>query len=161
VAIDSFLKFTPTLKGESKDSKHKDEIDILSWSWGASNSGSTQTGGGGGTGKVNAQDLSVTKYIDLSSAPIHLACHNGKHFDEAVLVMRKAGEKPLEYLTITMKEVLVSSFSAGGSAGEDRLTENVTLNFASVKVEYKEQLDTGGAGVSGIYTYNYAHNAET
>ena len=160
MSVDMFLKLTP-IKGESKDSKHKDEIDILSFSWGASNSGSTQTGGGGGTGKVNAQDLSVTKYIDLSSPSIHLACHNGKHFDEAILIVRKAGEKPLEYLTFTMKEVLISSFSTGGSGGEDRLTENVTLNFASVKMEYKEQADTGGAGVSGIYTYNYAHNAES
>jgi len=160
VAVDMFLKLTPTIKGESKDSKHKDEIDILSWSWGASNAGTTRMGGGGGAGKVNAQDLSVTKYVDLATTPMHLACHTGKHFDEAVLYARKAGEKPLEYLTITMKEVLVSSFSIGGSGGEERPTENVTLNFASVKVEYKEQADTGGAGVSGLYAYNYAHNED-
>jgi len=157
VAVDMFLKLTP-IKGEAKDFKHKDEIDVLAYSWGASNSGSTSMGGGGGSGKVNAQDLSFTKYLDLATSPLWLACHNGKHFDEAILVIRKAGEKQLEYFTIQMKEVLVSSISTGGSGGEDRLTENVTLNFAAVKIEYKEQLDTGGAGVSGIMSWSYAHN---
>jgi len=28
-----------TIKGESQDAKHKDEIDVLSWSWGVSQSG--------------------------------------------------------------------------------------------------------------------------
>jgi type VI secretion system secreted protein Hcp len=161
VAVDMFLKFTPTLKGESKDSKHKDEIDILSWSWGASNSGTTHVGGGGGSGKVAIQDLAITKYIDLSSPSLYLACWNGKHLDEATVVARKAGEKPLEYLTITMNEVLITSITTGGSGGEDRFTENVTLNFAKVKVSYKEQSDTGGGGASPEAKWNIAANAES
>ncbi len=34
----------------------------------------------------------------------------------------------------------------GGSGGEDRLTENVTLNFAKVKVEYTDQSKDGKGG---------------
>ena len=45
--------------GESKDSKHGGEIDVLAWSWGMSQSGTMHVGGGGGSGKVNIQDLSV------------------------------------------------------------------------------------------------------
>ena len=45
-----------------------------------------------------------------------------------------------------MTDVLITSFSTGGSGGEDRLTENVTLNFAKVQVTYKEQAAKGGAG---------------
>ena len=56
---------------------------------------------------------------------------------------RKAGEKPLDYLTITLEKLLVSSLSTGGSGGEDRLTENVTLNFAKVKVDYQPQKKDG------------------
>ena len=33
MAVDMFLKIDG-IKGESKDSKHKDEIDVLAWSWG-------------------------------------------------------------------------------------------------------------------------------
>lgn len=48
---------------------------------------------------------------------------------EAVLAVRKAGDRPYEYLVLRMTNVLVTSFSTGGSGGEDRLTENVTLRF--------------------------------
>jgi type VI secretion system secreted protein Hcp len=144
MAMDMFIKIKG-VTGESKDAKHKNEIDVLAWSWGMSNSGSAHVGGGAGAGKVNVQDLSFTKYIDFSSTALALSCCSGKHFDDAVLVVRKAGDKPLEYLKITMEEVLVTAVSTGGSGGEDRLTENVTLNFAKVKVEYQKQGKDGAA----------------
>src|SRR5580698_7007608 len=152
-----FLKLGD-IKGESKDDKHKGEIDILAWSWGASNSGNAHVGGGAGAGKVDVQDVSVTKWLDLSSTSIHNAVCVGKHIPEVTLVVRKAGEKPLEYFTLTMKEVFVTSISVGGSGGEDRLTENITLNFSKFKVQYKEQLDSGGAGASPEYSHDIAAN---
>ena len=118
---------------------------MLAWSWGMSNSGSAHVGGGAGAGKVNVQDLSFTKYIDASTNALMLRSCTGKHIDEAVLVVRKAGDKPLEYIKVTMKEVFVASVSTGGSGGEDRLTENVTLNFSKVKFEYAKQ-KTDGSG---------------
>src|SRR5438105_952345 len=144
MAVDMFLKING-VDGESQDDKHKKEIDILAWSWGMSNSGSAHTGGGAGAGKVSVQDLSFTKYIDKSSPDLMLACCNGKHYDKATLTVRKAGENPLEYVILNLEELIVTSVSTGGSGGEDRLTENVTLNFAKVKVEYKDQ-DAKGAG---------------
>ena len=72
--------------------------------------------------------------------------------------MRKAGDTPLEYLTINLTEVMVTSVSTGGSGGEDRLTENVTLNFSKVKVEYKEQLKSGGKGADTSMTWDIAGN---
>jgi len=152
MAVDMFIKIGD-IKGESLDDKHKDEIDVLAWSWGMSNSGSAHVGGGAGAGKVNVQDLSFTKYLDKGTVPLELACCTGKHYDEAKLTVRKAGEKPLEYLKITLKEVFITSVSTGGSGGEDRLTENVTLNFASFKTEYTPQKKdgTGDAVVEGGY----------
>ena len=157
MAVDMFMKIDD-IKGESKDKANKDQIDVLSWSWGMSNSGSAHTGGGAGAGKVSVQDLSFTKYIDKSSPDLMLAACNGKHFKEAKLTIRKAGEKPLDYLVVTMSDVLVSSVSTGGSGGEDRLTENVTLNFAKAKVDYKEQTSTGGGGATPSMTWNIAEN---
>jgi len=147
-----------TLKGESRDSVHKEEIDVLAWSWGVSNSGSAHQGGGMGAGKCNVQDLSFTKWIDKSSCDLLLACCSGKHFDKATLVVRKAGTTPLEYLTINIEDLIVTSVSTGGSGGEDRLTENVTLNFARVKVSYKEQTPTGGIGDKPQMGWNIAEN---
>ena len=158
MAVDMFIKIG-SLKGEAKDKAHAGEIDVLAWSWGLSQSGTMHAGGGGGSGKVNVQDLSFTKYVDKSSPDLMLACCNGKHFPEAKLVVRKAGEKPLEYLIVTMSELIVTSVSTGGSGGEDRLTENVTLNFAKVKVDYAEQKPDGTVGDKPKMAWDISGNA--
>lgn len=131
------------LKGESVDNVHKGEIDVLAWSWGLSQSGTTHTGGAGGVGKVNVQDLSFTKYVDKSSPSLVLACCMGRHYADATLTVRKNGAEPFEYLTITMEDVLVTSLSTGGSGGEDRISENVTLNFAKFNLSYQPQSEDG------------------
>ncbi|MGH7025064.1 MAG: Hcp family type VI secretion system effector [Caulobacteraceae bacterium] len=158
MAFDMFIKIG-ALKGESKDKVHKEEIDVLAWSWSLHNSGSAHVGGGTGSGKVSVSDLSFTKYVDKSTPDLALACCNGKHYDKAVLTVRKAGEHPLEYLVITMQHLIISSMSEGGSGGEDRLTENISLNFATVKIDYKEQLETGGAGAAPTMGWDIAANA--
>ena len=76
------------------------------------------------------------------------------------MTVRKAGEKPVEYLKITMEQVLISSVSTGGSGGEDRLTENVSLNFAKFKFEYTPQKDDGSAGSAVEAHWNIATNSE-
>lgn len=159
MAVDMFIKIGD-VKGESRDKVHKEEIDVLAWSWGMSNSGSAHHGGGQGAGKVNVQDISITKYIDKSTPDLMLACCNGKHYPEAKLTVRKAGEKPLEYVVITMTDLIITAVSTGGSGGEDRLTENVTLNFGKVKLDYKEQKQDGTAGATPTFTYNIAENTK-
>ena len=158
MAVDMFLKID-TVDGESRDSKHSKEIDVLAWSWGMSNSGSAHVGGGAGAGKVNVQDLSVTKYVDSSSPKLMKACADGSHFDEATLTVRKAGGNPVEYIKVKMTEVFVTSVSTGGSGGEDRLTENVSLNFAKVNVDYTPQDAKGAAGTAIPFGWNIAENA--
>lgn len=144
MAMDMFFTIDG-IKGESKDGTHTEAIDVLAWSWGLSQSGSAHSSSGGGSGKVNVQDLSFTKWIDKSTAELMNACATGKHLKDAKLTVRKAGgDSPLEYLKITLEDVIVASVSTGGSGGEDRLTENVVLNFGKFTVEYKEQDSKGG-----------------
>jgi type VI secretion system secreted protein Hcp len=160
MAVDMFLKLDD-VKGESQDDKHKDEIDVLAWSWGMHQSGTTHLGGGGGSGKVSVQDISITKYVDKASPNLMMACCNGKHYKEALLTVRKAGESPLEYIKLTMKEVIVSNVSTGGSGGEDRLTENVTLNFGEYKIDYQAQGPDGkAAGGPVSAAWNVAKNVK-
>ncbi len=159
MAVDMFLKIDD-LKGESQDAKHKGEIDVLAWSWGMSQSGSAHVGGGSGAGKVSVQDLSVTKYVDLASPNFVKYCCTGKHFKEALLTVRKAGDNPLEYIKLKMTEVIIGSVSTGGSGGEDRLTENVTLNFAAFEHTYTSQKPDGTEDKSIPVTWNIQKNAE-
>jgi type VI secretion system secreted protein Hcp len=158
MAVDMFIKID-TVDGESRDKVHKKEIDVLAWSWGISNSGSAHTGGGAGAGKCNIQDISFTKWVDSATPKLALACCDGKHFANATLVVRKAGEKPVEYLKIKIEEVLITSISTGGSGGEDRLTENVTLNFAKVSLDYVPQDEKGAAGTAIPMAWSVVENA--
>jgi type VI secretion system secreted protein Hcp len=159
MAVDMFMKLDP-LKGESKDKVHKEEIDVLAWSWGASNSGTAHYGTGAGAGKASIQDLSFTKWVDNSTPDLMKSCIKGTHIDKAILTVRKAGDNPLEYIVITMTDVMVTSLSTGGSGGEDRLTENVTLNFAEFKLVYTNQAKDGSAGAAPEVAYNIAENAD-
>ena len=70
----------------------------------------------------------------------------GTHFGKATLTVRKAGDKPLEYLKIEMQDLIVSSQTIHGSSGNDQVTESITLNAAVIKQNYIEQDAKGGAG---------------
>jgi type VI secretion system secreted protein Hcp len=159
MAVDIFLKLTD-VKGEAMDRAHKDEIDVLAWSWGASQSGTTHAGGGGGSGKASFQDLSITKYVDASSNSLLRCVATGDHIKEALLTVRKAGKKPLEYIKLLMKECLITSLSTGGSGGEDRLTENITINFAKFEYTYVTQKTDGSAGTNMPFNFSIEENAE-
>ena len=108
-----FMKID-TVDGEAQDSKHKKEIDVLHWSWGMNNSGSAHNGSGAGAGKVNVHDLTFTKWVDTATPTLALACCSGQHFKDATLVIRKAGDKPVEYVKIKMETVMITSVSTGG-----------------------------------------------
>ena len=157
-AIDMFLKIEG-IDGESADKMHKGEIDVLAWSFGMSNSGSTYLGGVGGSGKANFQDLSFTKWIDKSSPKLMFGCASGQRIPKATLVVRKAGDTQFEYLTYELTDLIVTSVSTGGSGGEDRLTENVTLNFAQIKVTYNEQRPDGSSAGAVDFNWNIAENS--
>lgn len=117
-------------------------------------------GGGAGSGKVAVSDLTVHKYVDSSSTDLLLACCNGTHFDEALLTVRKSGGKaPVEYIKITMNEVLITNIQSGGSGTDDRLRESCSLNFAKVKVEYTGQDEKGAAGATMTMEWDIAGNA--
>lgn len=159
MATDYFLKLDD-VKGESNDSKHKGEIDITSFSWGETQSGSP-LGGGHGTAKVTVQDLHFTHYIDKASPDLFKICATGKHIPNGVLVARKAGDKPLEYLKIEMKDVMVTSIQVGGHGGGDSIPqEQVSLSFASVKMTYTPQKADGSGDTPADFKYDIKANKE-
>ena len=142
---DYFLKIDG-IDGESQDSKHKGEIDVLSWSWGESNMGSHATGAGGGAGKVQMQDFHFAMHASKASPKLLLHCANGEHIKKAILTCRKQGKEQQEYLVITFTDCLISSFQTGGSSGDVIPVDQISLNYAQINYEYKEQKADGTLG---------------
>ena len=86
--FDAFLKLDG-IKGESVDSNHKGESDILSFSWGASQAAVQTPGSRGGAGKVHFQDIQFVKKTDSASPLLMLHCASGEHIKEANFVVRR------------------------------------------------------------------------
>jgi type VI secretion system secreted protein Hcp len=150
-AVDYFLKIDG-ITGESQDAKHKDEIELESWSWGETNAGSHAGGTGGGAGKVVMQDFHFVMRMNKASPELLLACAQGRHFKQAILTCRKAGKEQQEFLKITINDLLISSYQTGGAAGSDVIPmDQVSMNFAQIKMEYKPQKADGtlDAAVTG------------
>jgi type VI secretion system secreted protein Hcp len=144
--VDYFLKLDG-IDGESTDAKHKGDIELDSWSWGESQTGTHHTGGGGGAGKVSMQDFHMTMKHNKASPKLFLSCATGTHIKKGVLVCRKAGGEQQEFLTVTLTDLLVSSYQTGGSGHSDIVpVDQVSLNFAKIEMEYKPQDAKGGLG---------------
>ena len=93
------------------------------------------------------QDFHFVMKISKASPKLMLACATGEHIGEGTLVCRKAGTEQQEFLTIKMTDLLVSSYQTGGSAhGEIVPTDQVSLNYAKIEWEYKEQKADGSLG---------------
>jgi type VI secretion system secreted protein Hcp len=131
-ALSMFIQI-PGLAGDSiTPGAPKDSSDVLAWSWGLS---STIGRAGGGAGRANLQDLSITKFFGVSSPDIFEAVALGKHFAKATLSVFKPGATgPTLYLKIDLTNVAFTSESTGGSGGEDRITENVSMIFDTITI---------------------------
>ena len=161
MAQDIFLKIEgPDLKGESKDDKHKDEIDILSVSFGVAQTGTFGDGTGGAAGKANFQQISVMTQSSKASAELWWNCATGQHFKKATLVFRKAGGKegPIDFLKLTMEPCMITSYQNSGSSGDSVLTESFSLDFGKATYEYSPQKEDGTADAPITHWYDVIAN---
>ena len=154
MSSDYHIKFDG-VDGESTHKDHKGEIEILAWSWGVSQASGAGSGGGSGKGKANAGDFNFTHLYDKASPVLAKHCVGGKHFKDAKLTARKAGEGQKDFLVVTLKEVFISSVSPGGSQGGD-VMEQVSCSYKDIEFAYKPQDDKGGLGGEVKFGWNTA-----
>jgi type VI secretion system secreted protein Hcp len=143
-----------TIKGESHDARHRDEIDVLSWSWGVSRSGPAgHAGGGAGAGRASFHDFTFTHHVDKASPLLMTACATGRHVSDARVTVGKAGAGQQEYLVITMTDVLVTAVLPSVSE-QGVATEGVVLTFAKVDLEYRPQKPDGSLDAGVHFRYD-------
>jgi len=160
MALDAFLKLDG-IDGDSLDDKHKNEIKLGSFSWGVSNPTSVRGAApGSGTGKAQFQDVHCTKEVDKSSAPLSLACASGRHIATGELVLRSAGENPVEYFKLSMKEIFVTSYNITAHDAGLRAQESFSLSYSWYQYTYKTQTEKGGAGPQVQSGWDLGKNAK-
>lgn len=139
MALNAYIKIDG-IDGASSASKHKGEIEVLSFSWGIKNS-ATSGGGGGGSGKAEVSDFSFTKEVARDSPELFVSVCTGEHHKQAVLTVEglstNAKGASQSFYKVTFEDVLISGVSLAGQ-NESVPLEQVSLNFAKVKIEFRD-----------------------
>lgn len=147
--LTGYLKI-PDIPGESQRVDHEDEIDVQDISWGVERATTASIGRGRARARADLNPLVVEKFYDRASPFIAQAVRQGKSFDEVVLAIRKdSGEAHLDYLIITMENVVISSCNFASGADETRpeaIGEVVEFEYERVSFKYVVQEDDHSAG---------------
>jgi type VI secretion system secreted protein Hcp len=154
MSSDFHIKFDG-VEGEATHKDHKGEIEILSWSWDVSQTSGASAGGGSGRGKANPGEFVFTHIYDKASPVLAKHAASGKHFKDAKLTARKAGEGQKAFLTVTLKEVFITRVAPSGESEGD-ITEEVTATYKDIEFAYKPQDDKGGLGGEIKFGWNTA-----
>lgn len=154
-ASGAFIKIGD-IKGESKDSAHKDWINLLSVSHGITRPGGGATGSTRQRASATFGDVVVVKELDKSSPKLQEAIANGQVFPklELELTSPSGGSQSEPYIKWELTNVQISGYRLNGaSAGTERPTETFSLNYEEIKVTYTEFDDTGRKGGNVEYSW--------
>jgi type VI secretion system secreted protein Hcp len=154
MAVDFYLDLGD-IKGESKDEKHKDQIQVMSFSWGGSQQTTVSGAGGSGAGKVSLSDFSVMKSFDKASPKLLTAMCKGTHIAKGTLTGVKAGDTG-DYLKIEFGELFVTSIQV--SASSEVPMESVSFSYNTADLTYKMQDDKGTLQAAGTWKYDLKAN---
>ncbi|PVZ81808.1 type VI secretion system tube protein Hcp [Serratia sp. S1B] len=153
MAQDMFIKIEG-IDGESPDSAHKNEIQVLSWDWNVAQHSNMHSGSGGGSGRATVNDFIFTHYIDKASPNLLNYCLTGKHIKNIQFVIRKAGGDPLEYMIIKFTDTIITKVKMEGSyLDETRPREEVHFSFTKMTQDYVMQNAEGQK--SGVISATY------
>ncbi|MDX2132087.1 MAG: type VI secretion system tube protein Hcp [Planctomycetota bacterium] len=163
MAVDAFLKIDG-ITGEAMDSTHANWIDVLSFGYGVTQTSAASSGGGLTAGKANLNEFTFSQKVHLGSPEMFIRCCTGKTSPKADFVVRKSSgdAKPLEFLKITMKNVVITKVEAsGGSSGDEIPTENVGMTAEEMSIYYQVQTESGAGGAHKTVTFNQKLNTHT
>ncbi|MFY9937276.1 MAG: type VI secretion system tube protein Hcp [Silvibacterium sp.] len=159
MAVDYFLKLSDGIEGESSDSNHKTEIQLMSWSWGASQVSSVAGTGGSGAGKADLSDFSIMTYFDKATPKFFKSIGLGTHIKTGTMSAIKSGADGKPYLKVDFKELFVSSLQISGSS--EIPTVSLSFTYNEIKIDYSVQDENGNLKSTGPITYNTKENKLT
>lgn len=138
-----FLKLGD-IKGESKVEGYIDQIEIMSFSHNVSMQVTNDVSNTERTsGRAHVGEMSLTKFIDLSTPVLNEFCCCGKVIPEAQLTLcRNDDGKVLPFIVYTLNNVVISHLSVSGGSG-GKPVETMSLNFTKIKWEITAQKTEG------------------
>lgn len=150
-ALDMFLTI-PGIPGGTHDVLMKGSIDILAYSMNITAPASARTAAVCG-------EIHFTKFIDISSPALIGQIVTGSIIPSGRFTSRIAGEGQDPYVTLEMTGITVTNLSTGGSGGEERFTENISMKVKQYKFLYQEKSPSGQVTVKE-YGYDCVSNRQ-
>jgi len=152
LAAESLFLRLDGILGESLDSTHRGEINLLSYSQSFTNTG--------GQAVPNCGAITVTKLIDRSSPALIGAVLRGNVIPTGVITFRNEGAQPLEYYKVTLTEVLITAISQTDASPTDPTTilEQISMKATTFSFQYTPQSPAGGLRAPVRFGWNCATN---
>ena len=149
------------IPGESTSTGHAGEIDLLTWSFGVTSAGSPlAAGGGGGAGKSKPSDFVFVARTSKASPKLFQTACTGKHLKSAVLSVVRNGESGIEYLTVTLENVMVTSYQVAPGETDGYPLDVVHLAYSKIHYSYRPQNPDGSAGTPVTVGFDFgAHKS--
>jgi type VI secretion system secreted protein Hcp len=152
VAADTTILKLDGVKVDATDPNHDDWINLLAFGDGSVRGPlNPEALGGYKASPPRFSDIALHKLVDATSPILLSRCATGKHIAKAELRFMRASpagapaQEP--YLTVTLNDVFVTSYSMSGGSGEGGGSlpmESISLNFSKCSVSYtdRERLTT-------------------
>ena len=106
-------------------------IPALSWNFGVSQPADT-TGGGSGVGKASLTDVKITRRADSCTPILFGASVKGNIFRQVTIVQQDTQKD--DTFTVTLSDVIISSFQLGGDASHEVPAEQIGFSFSKICV---------------------------
>jgi len=182
MAVDAYIVFVPALSsmmpipGESLDAFYAaNNVDKNKWfeikefSFGIENKATIGSAtGGAGAGKVQFNEFTIKKAVDLASPGFFKNCCAGAHYKYVRVAVWKAGgdakSTGAPYLFFNMGAVFTTKVEWSGP-GDEAPDESITFVYGSLQIEYYKQEETGALGsgehANQVVAWNQMINRDT
>jgi type VI secretion system secreted protein Hcp len=154
VASDYFLKID-NIRGDSTDLKHPNEIVVGSYIWGLN---LDFTACSKASQKPTFSDIRIVKQLDQASPKLAQAVATGQQIPNAVLTAVKDSPERPEYLTITLTNVVITSYSTS-AASNSLPQDSFSVSFAQIKYEFRPQKPDGSLDTPVVFCWNVTADA--
>ena len=156
MAKDIYVEFKSCdIKGDSRDSRHKDTVEVSAWKHEVRQprSSSSSTAGGHTAERCEHGEMHFTKEVDGATPKLLQACSCGTVINDVVIYFYRAhggknnvgspsgAQNRHQYLKIELKNVVVASVEP--TVEENSGEEVFTLKYSAVRWTYDE-LNIGG-----------------
>ncbi len=155
-----FLKLDK-IDGESQVKGFEKQIEIMSYSHNVAMQVTNDVSNTERTsGRAHVGEMSLTKFVDLSTPSLNECCCSGKVIPTAVLTLcRNDSGNMLPFIVYTLSNCVISHLSVSGGSG-GKPVETLSLNFTKIKWEITAQKIGGEKEGNASSVWDMAQNTK-